>query len=325
MLPILDDETRKVSGTAARANKLAAVLRRLPSAQEMASVAYAGRAKRGWYRRSTAALVEEVGRSQAPRFAALIAALSPQTSVENNIATAAKAWGLWKRAGSPRDRAAIIDILARSVPGSKGIGSVLTAWINNSVAALNDETLSGPKVHSFAMNLSGFHDEVTNDAWMAAYAGIPQAALSASGPAPGKSLVYVALSIRTRQAAEVLNKRGTDFGGWTAAEVQECVWSWCKSLYGLADVHGAPSGRVQLTRGLHTHAHVAAAPDFATLLGNQTAALALLAGSTTDHEGSGIDKDGFVRHLDAAAKRLDAVRVARRKGRADPRQYRLSF
>lgn len=319
---ILPDETAKVSRPRT-ADKLKATLRLLPSAEEMASVAYAGRAKRHWYERSANALVDEVGAEEAPKFAALIAALSPQTSVEANIATAAAAWRLWKRRGSPLDRASIINILAASVPGSRGVGSVLTAWINNSVAALNNETLSGPKVHSFALNLSGCLSEVTNDAWMAAYAGIPQAKLAGTGPAPGKSLTYIALSIRTRQAASILSKRTGET--WEPAEVQECVWSWCKSLYGLADMAGAPSARTILRRGQHTHADVAAAPDFATLLGNNLAALSVLAGSTSDPAGSGVDPAVFERHILAAAGRLDGVQRARRKGKADPRQYRFQF
>ena len=323
MLPILDDETRTVSRTSRQRDKLTATLRRLPSAEEMASIAWAGRAKRGWYERSAYALVEEVGEFEAHTFASLIAALSPQTSVEANLATAAKAWKLWKAEGSPKDRESIIGILAKSVPGSRGVGSVLSAWINNAVNALNDRTLSGPKVHSFAYNLSGCLDEVTNDAWMTAYAGIPQSALSGSGPAPGKSLTYIALSIRTREAAEVLTKRLGD--KWEPAEVQECVWSWAKSLYGLADQAGAPSARKIVLEGFHLHADVAAAPDFATLLGNNLGGLAALAGPTNDPEGSGLDPAVFFRHITAAARRLDGVQQARRRGKADPRQYRLQF
>lgn len=312
---LLPDETAKVRTQHAN-EQVAFVLKRLPSASEMASIAYAGRAKRGWYERSAAALIDAVGPEEAPKFAALVAALSPQTSVASNIATASKAWRLWKDKGSPLDRKSICDILARSVPGAKGLGSVLTSWINNSIAALNGETLSGPKVYSFARNLSGHADEVTNDAWMAAYMNIPQAKLSGSGAAPGKSFTYIAVSIRTREAAAVLSKRTGE--EWTPAEVQECVWSFCKALYELADTVGAPSARI-IVRDHLTHADVASAPDFATLLGNNAAPLQLLSGLVNDPAA----EHSFTRHLDVVAKRLDVIRKARRGGKANPRQYRL--
>jgi hypothetical protein len=77
----------------------------LPSAAEMASVAYSGRAKKGWYRQSSQALVSVFGQSDAPRFAALLAALSPQTSVESNLANALNVWRGWIEADRPRDEA----------------------------------------------------------------------------------------------------------------------------------------------------------------------------------------------------------------------------
>jgi hypothetical protein len=62
----------------------------LPSAKEMAAVAYSGRAKKGWYNSSAKAMVSVFGQEDAPRFAALLAALSPQTSVESNLMNAAE-------------------------------------------------------------------------------------------------------------------------------------------------------------------------------------------------------------------------------------------
>jgi hypothetical protein len=72
-------------------------------------------------------------------------------------------------------------ILGENVEGDKGPGSVLPAWVNNSVRALTAAdgepvTISGPKVTSFMQNLLGEVNEVTNDTWMANWAGIKQEA-----------------------------------------------------------------------------------------------------------------------------------------------------
>jgi len=310
------DELGKLIRSGAEA-KLGRILKALPRPIEFAAAAYAGRAKRGWYERSANALIEEVGKRDAPRFAALIAALSPQTSVESNIAVASKAWTLWKAKGSPTSREEILGILIASVPGDKGLGSVLPAWINNSVTALTSDVpvLSGPKVHSFAANLSGQFDEVTNDAWMANFAGIPQAILSGSGPAPGKSVGYIALSVRVRQAARLLTQKTGET--WTPAEVQECVWSFAKTLYERRDNVEARQGltaREIVSTGLLTHADVASTVDFATLLGNNSKPLAFLAGSVNDAAGWFQRPGCYAKHLDRIATRLDKLQAKRRRG-----------
>lgn len=308
------DELGKLLRSGAEA-KIERILKTLPRPIEFAAAAYAGRAKRGWYQRSANALIEEVGKKDAPRFAALIAALSPQTSVESNMAVASKAWRLWEAQGSPTDREAILAILVASVPGDKGIGSVLPAWINNSVTALTAARpiLSGPKVQSFAANLSGDADEVTNDAWMANFAGIPQAMLSGSGPAPGKSVGYIALSIRVREAARLLAKKtGVD---WSPAEVQECVWSFAKTLYERRDNVEARQGLTarEIVAGGHlTHADIASTVDFATLLGNNSVALSFLAEPVNDPAGWFQRPGCFARHLDRIAARLDKLQAKRR-------------
>ncbi|SVD15201.1 uncharacterized protein METZ01_LOCUS368055, partial [marine metagenome] len=63
-------------------DKVIATLEHIPSDKEYAAVAFAGRAKKGWYSNSAKALIEIFGIRDAPRFAALLAALSPQVSVE---------------------------------------------------------------------------------------------------------------------------------------------------------------------------------------------------------------------------------------------------
>ena len=73
-----------------------------PAAREMATVAQAGLAKKGWYRQSAQALYDVFG-DEAPRFAALLAATSPQTSVQGNLLNATSIWRNLTQNNMPRD------------------------------------------------------------------------------------------------------------------------------------------------------------------------------------------------------------------------------
>lgn len=249
------------------------IYKSLPSEKEFAAAALGGQAKRGWYENSTKALIQVFG-TDAPRFAALLAATSPQTSVENNLINALNTWKNWTAQGRPTDRASIVRIMGESVMGNKGEDSVLDAWINNSVRALASEfpeelTISGPKVNSFMLNLRGFVNEVTNDAWMANFALVDQVifsgSLNADGTDPGKRPGYLAMSARVRAAADYLTKLTGET--WTPAEVQETVWSWAKTLYELQERKGETRDALEILQaGELTDEAIAATPDFATLL-----------------------------------------------------------
>jgi GNAT superfamily N-acetyltransferase len=248
--------------------RMLAVLRSTPSADEFAAVAYAGRAKRGWYEDAARAIVNVFG-ADAPRFVALLAALSPKTSVENNLTNALRTWANWTQAGRPRDPIAIKRILGRSVQGNKGEKSVLKAWLPNSIRALTTEsqsTLSGPKVNSFMLNLLGQTEEVTLDAWMANFTLIDQkmfqGELNAAGTDPGKGSGYLAVAARVRQAANRL----TELTGerWTPAEVQETVWAWAKTLYE-AQKEGSTATDILYNEEL-TDDLIRSTPDFYHLL-----------------------------------------------------------
>lgn len=251
------------------AERFVEIIEMLPKAAEMAAVAFAGRAKRGWYMHSAKA-IEHVFGADGPRFAALLAAMSPQTSVEANLYNALATWKNWVQAGRPTTREEIIEVMGRSVQGNKGVDSVLDAWINNSVRALSSQdpsslVISGPKVNSFMLNLRGYVDEVTNDAWMAAYAKIDQVLFSGginkAGTEPGKGPGYLAMSARVRETAKMLTKlTGTT---WTPAEVQETVWSWAKTLYESASVNRSARDIIS-DQGL-TEAMIQSTPDFRTL------------------------------------------------------------
>lgn len=254
------------------AEKILSILDTLPSAKEMAEVALAGKAKRGWYRKSAEAILDVFG-LDAPRFAALLAAMSPQTSVESNLLNTLNTWVNWVSAGRPTSRKEIIRIMGQSVQGDKGVDSVLDAWVNNSVRALSSPipenlTISGPKVNSFMLNLRGFVNEVTNDAWMAAYAAVDQrifgGSLNASGTDPGKGTGYLAMSARTRQAARSISRITGE--RWTPAEVQETVWSWAKALYEYRAMAGETRTMVQIVNDNDlTDDIIADTPEFGEL------------------------------------------------------------
>lgn len=267
------EEREKLSR--ANAVKMIDLLGTFPTAEEYAAIAYAGRAKRGWYENSAKALITVFG-NEAPRFAALLAALSPQCSVQTNLKNTLNVWKNWTAAGRPTNRAAIMQIMAVSVEGTGTEKSVLGAWKNNAVRALTaqnfiDFKLSGPKVNSFYLNLIGVTEEVTNDTWMANFAFVDQTLFSGSlnkaGTDPGKGSGYLATNVVVRQAADRL----TELTGqkWTPAEVQETVWSWAKALYEGAESEGLSPVQF-LTDGKLTDELINSVPDFKSLFFDET-------------------------------------------------------
>ena len=337
-------EAKKMKANSASA--ISKIFAEMPEASEMASVAFAGRAKRGWYQRSARALVEVFGADDAPRFAGLLAAMSPQTSVESNTINALHTWINWTKAGRPTERQAILEIMGGSVQGSKGIDSVLPAWQNNAVLSLSsgnprEIVLSGAKVNSFMLNLLNVVHEVTNDAWMANYTGVPgiadklsSASKNVAGTDPGKGSTYLALSAVARKAASVLTKRTGE--SWTPREVQETVWSWAKTLVEKGEAAGEDRRlRAILAAGDMTHFDIADTPDFELLFvegiykkilseGGFDAQIKTversvarrggvdgsdrIRGSSFKSEGSGLSESSFQRDLNRAADRLERRR-----------------
>ena len=251
------------------AAKVVAQLETLPSAKEMAAVAAAGQAKRGWYKQSADTIAAVFG-PEAPQFAGLLAALSPQISVEGNLKNALNVWKAWVEAGRPTEAYAIRGVVTRALRDT--YGAPLDAWMNNSVRALQGtEMLSGPKVDSFMKNLLGNVEEVTNDAWMANYALVDQkifagqVRLNAAGEKVGqKGPGYLAMNARVRETAKALTKLTGET--WTPAEVQETIWSWAKTLTELADSAGEIRNARELVQDKAiTDELIASTPDFGTL------------------------------------------------------------
>lgn len=259
------------------AQQLLDVFETLPLDSDYEDAATAAVAKKGWYERSTKALRAVFGPVDSVRFAALLAAMSPKTSVEQNLLNALRLWVNWEEADRPTAPAAVRRLLGRSVQA----GGVLPAWSQNVVRALRAEDplaiqLSGPKVDSFMHNLWGHMNHVTNDAWMATFALVHERVLSGrmqairdesgalvGGPKMrGANPGYLALSVKIRRVARSLTRK-TGIT-WTPANVQEAVWSWAKTLYELADAEGSSAVRVLKEGGL-TDAAIAQTPDFEQL------------------------------------------------------------
>jgi len=315
----------------------------LPPTHELAAAALAGQAKRGWYDDSAKAITNVFG-PDAPRFTALLAAMSPQTSVQMNFHNALRTFVGWDKAGRPTDPGEIKSIMEQNslkspVAKAEGKSNVLGAWVNNSVRALTDPdpenlTLSGPKVDSFMKNLQGHVNAVTLDAWMASFAHIDQnrfaGGLTKTGP--GKSPTYLGYSAKVREAAAMLTRKTGE--KWTPAEVQETVWSWAKTAYEHADEFGGMATIPELVKnGEITDELIKSTPAFHTLFqeaghSNVLRDSRFSGGLERLHEGTGSDPgssspsqkaDAASRslrtHLYKAAERLEGVRQERSAAR----------
>ena len=302
----------------------------LPPTEEYAAAALGGKAKKGWYENSARAIANVFG-PDSHRFAALLAAMSPRISVEGNLTNALRTFVNWDRAGRPSDPTRITSIMKESSNG----GQVLNAWVNNGIRALTADdpeklALSGPKVHSFMRNLQNNVNEVTNDAWMAAFAKIDPTVIGGSGKlpksgGPGKGATYLALSAKVRAAANMLTKLTGE--SWTPREVQETVWSWAKTAFEHAEELGDTTIPELLKQGKITDELIRGTPDFHQLFGTdeyrgllQGSRYAIgldkgegAAGHITGHtsEKSAAIAKTLEPHLAAAARRLESVRQGR--------------
>lgn len=322
-------ETSKILYSQNTVKGLDRLLNVLPNAERMAAGMTAGKAKQGWYEASAKAILETFG-MDAPRFAALLAATSPQTSVESNLLNTVNIWKNWTAAGRPRDRESIIAIMGQSVQGDKGKDSILDAWVNNTVTALSTDdvrniTLSGPKVNSFMLNLRGDVNRVTLDAWMANGMGIAQDAFSGSYQRPGDPGItakYAAISGRVREAAKK--------AGMTPAEGQETFWSLAMPLYEESDRLGI-SAQELLQKGWLKNRTIRGTPDFANIFQNDQRVRGVLeqAGygsqieKLTQHKWLDVPLDSAPelsssqqRHVQALARIIDDTRGLRQNERA---------
>ena len=274
------DEVRLLTGPQSKASlaEFERVRAGMPSAEEISGAIAGGAPKQGWYRNSRGA-TQHLFQDDADLFAGVMAATSPQNSVEMNLENATRIYTNWVKAGRPQSRQAIENVMANSVVGNKGAGSVLDAWVDNTVAVLTGgKTISGPKVDSFWGNLMqrarpdhgniAPEQAVTLDAWMSNLFGVQQeyfsgnldkarrAAALLEGN-PGKGAGYLAGTSLMREAADRM--------GLQPEEAQEMAWTFGKALYEKAESLGIPAREV-IERGLLSEADLLKTPDFATLL-----------------------------------------------------------
>jgi hypothetical protein len=228
------------------AESLAAHFQALPPDRELADLALAGRAKRGWYARSTEHLRALFGKN-TPRFVALLAATSPRIPVKRNLIKALQIYRHWHHGGRPADPGTVAGLLGSADILQGKFASHLPNVVHSLTTPEDRIRLSGEKVENFRRVLLGDLHGVVNDAWIAHMAGIDPGAL-------GTHAAYHALTAKIRRVADRL--------GWYPAEVQETLWSAFRALARQAGRGLAPR---EALRQL-THEDVAGNVDFATLL-----------------------------------------------------------
>jgi hypothetical protein len=224
-LGLLTPEEKQQAMTTRRKSQFLTNLRKLPPVSEFEAAAKAGAVGSKWYERSTqafGALHDQAPNyfkaDDADRFAGVVASLSPQQGVFQNLREALGFWKDWHEAGRPTTKQEILrdirngDIAPLTNQNSK---------MNNLVSALNGEDmLPGDrskyyKVGNFAENLRGMMKNVTNDSWMGVFGGVGEKDM-------GKPQFYHAMALRTRQAAAKLRIH--------PAEAQAAIWAFTKTL-----------------------------------------------------------------------------------------------
>lgn len=192
----------------------------LPADEDFETAAKAGSIKKGWYKRAADSLQFIFG-DDTERFVGLVAAMSPQQSVQENLRMSFKVWADWLDAGRPLETDKLTDIVERHaripsrVPNSVRAIQGYSDANDLNKAVDKDAKLSGFKVESFRRNLLGDLTPSTNDTWMAQFANIDQALF-------GTKSGYLAFNVKIRKVADKLDMK--------PAEVQETVWSFFKTL-----------------------------------------------------------------------------------------------
>jgi len=218
---LTDEEKAGVTKTEAGRKTFVDNLKKLPSVQEFTDIAKAGEGGRKWYQRSAAAfdaLTEEAPKyfkeGDRQKFTDFLAALSPQQPVKMNLGEALNTWTKYVDEGRPEGKE--LEKLLHDELTLSG------AKVPNAMKALAGEPLwpdlsknANFKVPSFAKNLNGYLNHVTNDGWQALFGGLDAKQIA-------KANAYHPLAVVTRAAAEAL--------GWEPAEAQSAIWNFTKTF-----------------------------------------------------------------------------------------------
>lgn len=178
-------------------------LRVLPSVKALADCAKKGEAKRFWYTNARKAIRDKYG-PDGIIFTSLLSATSPRQSVELNLRMTKSIFEAWNLLGRDVSESALHEL--------GELGNLKARYFNIKRALLGEE-LSGLKVTAFKANLFGDEDRVTIDTWMITFAGIQHEGTILT---KGGQLAYTR---RVQRAGKIL--------GWTPAQVQAGVWSYC--------------------------------------------------------------------------------------------------
>lgn len=211
----------------------------LPPEHELQAGMAGGLAKRGWY--ETAADVFRFFGEDRNLFTGLLAATSTKNPVRINLIHALEIFDAWDAAGRPTDiqwktnakgnptpTMPFLEQLAKQ-PGLKGVTfssrrvpvvKLLAQW-------RHDPTLAGEKkTPSFARNIMGDPERVTNDVWIAKFARDSGESAEALQEQFGQDYLYHLQTAVIRSAARAL--------GFTPAEGQETLWSLLVAATGFA-------------------------------------------------------------------------------------------
>lgn len=202
---------------------------RLPTPETFAQAAIRGSESLGWYRGSGQAIREAFG-DDGPRFAALLAAQSPQKSVEENLKLALNSWGNWTQAGRPTDDASIRALMDTTLEADLGNSVRALSASDEAVAALDPSLLSGPKVGPFYANLGGAVDPIVNDTHMARGFGTDPGGVGTKG----RNLAQNAMIRNAAAEFERITGRAVD-----PRELQEMSWAYIRGLTNAAGEKGS--------------------------------------------------------------------------------------
>jgi hypothetical protein len=263
----LDEEERARYKTDKQKGALVAAINQLPSEAEYEAAARAGDVQKFWYERS-AKIYDALHRSNPElfkledrdRFMNMVSATSPRQPVQKNLLMALHVWGKWNQYGRPTDvewrdpenftggvkskNSKLYRILSSAVD--------IRSRLLNTIRALQDQPLSGPKVNAFGPNLALRAWKVTNDTWMRVFAGLNNSQLSSK-------FFQDAMSAAVRNAGTKL--------GMTPMQAQASIWSFIKTLGDVSEGKSPDFPAEVLKSGLFTQALIADHSfDFADLL-----------------------------------------------------------
>jgi hypothetical protein len=221
------EEREGVTKSEASTKRFMDNMEKIPEVQEFVDAAKKGAGERKWYQRSGQAFDAMAKESpeyfdqpgDRDKFVGLLASGSPQQSVAMNMREALRVWTNYVDKGRPEGAA--LEKLLRQ-PSDKGGFTLPGAKVPNAMKALAGEPMwpdisknSAFKVPSFADNLKGVLNRVTNDGWMALFSDMKAGDIQSAHS-------YHPISVMTRAAAEEL--------GWEPAEAQAAVWAFIKTL-----------------------------------------------------------------------------------------------